>query len=197
MPLAPWAAVQRQRTAWLWAKRFPRRASATTRVLRALRWCRGLGVEEKTLSSVASTPGAIESSAFEQPWSGWRIFQSWAVNNVEPLLTTSCYGLVVACCKKVLPRTAAVKIAAALLSGPLIASLYIVLPSMEECLVPGLDVMDVDTDSEDEVEAAVVAGIVKGAVEFTDGVKQRGTTAAIPSSANQSARSFFKTSERV
>ena len=38
----------------------------------------------------------------------------------------------------------------------------------EDCLVPGLDVMHVDTDAEDEFETAVVANVVKGAVEFAD-----------------------------
>jgi hypothetical protein len=42
-------------------------------VLRALRWCRGLGVNKKAII-VPATPGATLRIAFERPWNGWRTF---------------------------------------------------------------------------------------------------------------------------
>jgi hypothetical protein len=65
-PLASWAAVRRQRSAWLWGRRSPRLAAATTTVLRALRCCRRLGVDRRTSPSVQASPGATLRVAFER-----------------------------------------------------------------------------------------------------------------------------------
>ena len=60
-------------------------------------------------------------------------------------------------------------IAAALLSGPLFATVHAMLPSMEEeCLAQCHDVMDIDLDTDDGVETNVAAGAVKGSVEDAD-----------------------------
>jgi hypothetical protein len=65
-PLASWAAVRRQRSAWLWGRRSPRLAAATTTILRALRCCRRLGVDRRTSPSVQASPGATLRVAFER-----------------------------------------------------------------------------------------------------------------------------------